>query len=130
MSINDIFYQEDYKKAFESLGDSLTIREISKDVNGKRRFQIVEIPKITHKELTETEIRRLKRELSSTDYVACKLTEAIGRGVVDGNFESVQSLMIEYADVIKNREEQRKEIRKLEEEISNGEQDSSTENAQ
>lgn len=60
MELNKIVYEKDYKNAWEyALEHNYLVREIEADEQG-RRFQIVEIPQPTQKELAEIEINALK----------------------------------------------------------------------
>lgn len=78
MQLNQIFKIEQYSEAFEYISQNgYTIKEIEKDINGNRQFQIVEIPKPSQKQLAEQEIQRLKDLLSSTDYKAIKYAEGL-----------------------------------------------------
>lgn len=61
MELGTIFRENEYNKAIEYIlqYSNLTIQEIEADTFG-RRFQIVEIPQPTQKELAEIEINALK----------------------------------------------------------------------
>lgn len=60
MELNKIVYEKDYKNAWKyALEHNYLVREIEADTFG-RRFQIVEIPQPTQKELAEIEINALK----------------------------------------------------------------------
>lgn len=61
MELGTIFRENEYNKAIEYISQysNLTIQEIEADTFG-RRFQIVEIPQPTQKELAEIEINALK----------------------------------------------------------------------
>ena len=60
MELNKIVYEKDYKNAWKyALEHNYLVREIEADEQG-RRFQIVEIPQPTQKELAEIEINALK----------------------------------------------------------------------
>lgn len=78
MQLNQIFKIEQYSEAFEYISQNgYTIKEIEKDINGNRQFQIVEIPKPSQKQLAEQEIQELKDLLASTDYKAIKYAEGL-----------------------------------------------------
>lgn len=65
MKINDIFRESEYSQAWQFVKanlDTLTIKELEADEQG-RRFQIVEIPQPTEKELAEQEIFELKQKI-------------------------------------------------------------------
>lgn len=76
--IGDIFRNDaDYSKRADFCNQNrLMIVEIEADENG-RRFQIVEIPQPTGKELAEQEIAELKQKLFDTDYQAIKFAEGL-----------------------------------------------------
>lgn len=60
MELNQIFYETNYTQAYDyAMANNYTIKEIEADEQG-RRFQIVEIPQPTQKELAEIEINALK----------------------------------------------------------------------
>lgn len=62
MKLNEIFYEENYMQAFEFISNNAgtMIKEIEADENG-RRFKVIEIPKLTEKELAQQEIKELKQ---------------------------------------------------------------------
>lgn len=61
MQLNDIFKEDKYNEAYEfAISNNYIINEIEKDINGNRQFQIVEIPKLTQKEILD--ILRSRRE--------------------------------------------------------------------
>lgn len=61
MQLNDIFKEDKYNEAYEfAISNNYIINEIEKDINGNRQFQIVEIPKLTQKEILD--ILRARRE--------------------------------------------------------------------
>lgn len=63
MEINEIFYIDKYTEAYDfAQENNLIIIEIEPDEKG-RRFQIINIPQPTEKELTLIEISQLKTEL-------------------------------------------------------------------
>lgn len=63
MELGTIFYEKDYTSAYNYIkGTEYIIKEIEADEQG-RRFQIVEKPKPSEKELIENEIYTLKEEL-------------------------------------------------------------------
>ena len=60
MELGTIFYEKDYNEACNySAVNGYTIKEIEPDEQG-RRFQIVEIPQPTEKQLAEIEINSLR----------------------------------------------------------------------
>ena len=60
MELNQIFYENKYNEACDfCFGHNYTIKEIGANENG-RRFQIVEIPQPTEKQLAQQEITELK----------------------------------------------------------------------
>lgn len=64
MQLNQIFNIEQYSEAFKYISQNgYTIKEIEKDIDGNRQFQIVEIPKPSAKENTEIEIKQIKETL-------------------------------------------------------------------
>lgn len=63
MKLGEKFYIDEYNKAFEYVDENnYTIKEIEPDEKG-RRFQIVEVPKPTEKDLILQQIQALKQEL-------------------------------------------------------------------
>lgn len=66
-----------------------------------------EHPEPTQQEKNAFRMAELKKFLSETDYVACKLIEAIDEA-------ELQDLKEKYKDVLKQRREARAEINKLE----------------
>lgn len=71
------------------------------------------------KELKQEEVVKYKKYLADTDYVVIKITEAM----VIGNQQIIDELKNKYADVINERDEARKKINELEEEIKNGQEE-------
>lgn len=65
------------------------------------------LPEPTDEEQKQARILELKQFLTSTDYVSCKLIEAIDE-------TELQDLKEKYKDVLKQRREARAEINKLE----------------
>ena len=76
------------------------VKEIER-LNGIRRFQITEEEQSSEKELANLKVFSLKQKLSETDYVAIKIAEGC-------------ATKEEYADILKQRESWREEIRSLE----------------
>ena len=76
------------------------MKKIRTFVNGK--IKEIEIPEEQYIIPVEMQIQELKRKLSDTDYIACKIAE--GEATVE-----------EYSDVIAQRRAWREEINKLEE---------------
>ena len=58
-----------------------------------------------------------KRKFDKTDYIASKLAEAIAKDMVLGTSEHTTAVYNEYADLIRQREEWRAEINRLEAEL-------------
>ena len=80
------------------------MKKIRTFVNGK--IKEIEIPEEQYIIPVEMQIQELKRKLSDTDYIACKIAE--GEATVE-----------EYSDVIAQRRAWREEINKLEENDDN-----------
>lgn len=60
MELNKIFYEEQYDEAFKfAIENNFTIKELESS-NGRRTFQIVEIPKPTEED--EIDLLRVRRE--------------------------------------------------------------------
>ena len=78
----------------------------------------------TERELFEIEakntILKLKQNLSNTDYVANKLSEAIATSFVTGDNSNVIALRNKYFNILADRDVWRAEINRLEEELKNG----------
>lgn len=74
-------------------------------INGQ--YVAVDNPEPTEKEIKQARVLELKQFLTSTDYVSCKLTEAIDE-------TELQDLKEKYKDVLKKRREARAEINSLE----------------
>lgn len=68
-------------------------------VNGK--IKEIEMPEEEYTIPVELQIQELKQKLSETDYIACKIAEGVAAAE-------------EYAGMIQQRQEWRKEINKLE----------------
>ena len=62
------------------------------------------------------QIKLLKRKLEETDYVANKLSELLATCLISNDFTALTSFKQKYSNELKNREEWRKEIDKLQEE--------------
>lgn len=112
--VGDIFKDDELysDRARFCRDNNLTIVEIEPDEKG-RRFQIVEIPKPTQKELYEQEIRELKQKLEDTDYVANKLAEANAKYIESGDKTEIEQLLKQYVDVLKQRKQWRERVNKL-----------------
>ena len=68
MELGTIFYEKDYSKACDySAQNGYTIKEVNADENGKRRFQIVEIPPLTEEQILDE--LRARREIECFSYV-------------------------------------------------------------
>ena len=116
MKINDIFRENEYNRAWKFIQnnlDTLTIQEIEADENG-RRFQIVEIPQPTEKELAQQEITELKQNLIDTDYISNKLAEAVSKYITTGDNTEVVELRTKYSKQLEDRQLWRDRINKLE----------------
>lgn len=73
MQLNEIFIIDKYDEAYEyAMQNNYIIKEIEKDSNGERQFQIVEIPKPTEEDILET--------LRNRRFVEC--FNIINRGVL------------------------------------------------
>lgn len=61
MQLNDIIKLDKYNEAYEYvIQNNYTIREIEKNINGERQFQIVEIPAPSETEKLQNEMNELK----------------------------------------------------------------------
>ena len=61
MQLNEIFKEDKYTEAYiYAIDNNYTIKEIDKDLNGKRLFKIVEIPTPNETEKLQNEIKELK----------------------------------------------------------------------
>lgn len=72
---------------------------------------------VTKKELKQLEIDKLTQLLQETDYIANKLAEAVSKYISTGDNTDVLLLREKYALELANREEWRKEIDKLQQEL-------------
>lgn len=106
--VGDIFYEDkEYPKRAEFCNDNnLIIIEIEADADGKRRFQIQEIPVPTEKEFAQKEINLLKSQLSDMDYKTSKY--------VDGDYTEE-----EWQEIVNERKFIRGRIRELEKTLEN-----------
>ena len=68
----------------------------------------------------EHKIAILKTNLSNTDYIDNKLTEAIVEFIETGDNSKVLELKQKYSEELADREAWREEINRLEEELNNG----------
>lgn len=85
-----------------------------KVVDGK----VVAVERITtEKELIQLEINKLTEKLYLTDYIANKLAEAVSKYISTSDNTDVLLLREKYALELANREEWRKEIDKLQQEL-------------
>jgi hypothetical protein len=82
--------------------------------------KIVNYEIIYREETTEETISQLKQNLSNTDYVANKLSEAIATSFVTGDNSNVIALRNKYFNILADRDVWREEINRLEEELKNG----------
>lgn len=71
----------------------------------------------TEKEYAEVRINKLTQNLEKTDYIANKLAEAVSKYIATGDNTDVLLLREKYALELANREEWRKEIDKLQQEL-------------
>lgn len=71
------------------------------------------------KKFIEWKIRKLKKQLAETDYIASKLVEAIAEYLVkdDGDKSKLIAIYNEYQEALKNKQAWRDEINALEEEL-------------
>ena len=95
---NDIFYDVDGK------------RYLKKDNFGK-------FNQIIDKEEKTEKITKLTKQLENTDYIANKLAEAVSKYISTGDNTDVLLLREKYALELVNREQWRKEIDKLQQEL-------------
>jgi uncharacterized coiled-coil DUF342 family protein len=63
------------------------------------------------------QIQTLKGKFDKTDYIASKLAEAIAKDMVLGTTEHTTAVYNEYAELIRQRDEWRAEINRLEAEL-------------
>lgn len=118
--IGDIFYDD---KEYSARADfcnknNLMIVEIEPDENG-RRFQIVEPPQPTQKELDEQEVAKLKRQLEATDYVANKLAEATAKYFATGDKTELEQLTEKYSETMAQRQQWRDRVDELQNNLEN-----------
>lgn len=114
MELGTIFYEKDYSNACDySAQNGYTIKEIEPDSFG-RRFQIVEIPQPTEKQLAQQEIQELKQKLFDTDYISNKLAEAVSKYIATGDNTEVVELRTKYSKELENRQLWRDRINELE----------------
>ena len=94
--------------------DSTIFDEITKEEFDEYQRQLYPEPtqeEIEKQQISE-QIEQLKAELSETDYVALKLSEALAEGTQD-------EILDEYADVLARRKELRAQINSLQEQLNN-----------
>lgn len=91
--VGDIFYEDsEYSARAQFCNEhGLVIVEIEPDSDGKRRFQIQEIPAPSEAEKAKYEIAELKRKLSESDYQAIKYAEG---EITAAQFEPVKQQRI------------------------------------
>lgn len=61
-----------------------------------------------------TQLSKLKKYLSDTDYVTCKITEALAKYVMSNDFSELKTLLEKYDSVLANRKTYRNQISLLE----------------
>ena len=89
----------------------------------KRTLSDEEISQIDKEQQTVKNRKKmfeLKRNLSNTDYITNKLTEAITEALETGDNSKVIELRQKYSKELEDRKEWREEINQLEEELNNG----------
>lgn len=113
MELGTIFRENEYNNAIDYISqfNNLTIQEIEPDTFG-RRFQIVEIPQPTQKELAEIEINALKNWFNGyyTEHEQKYRRLYSMRTYCDDGSDPYQQLMLLYQTAEKNR----KRIQELE----------------
>lgn len=112
MQLNDIFNIDKYNEAYDFvIKNNYTIIEIEKDDKG-RRFQIIEIPKPTEKQLAKIEIDSLKNWFNGyyTEHEQKYRRLYSMRTYCDDGSDPYQQLMLLYQTAEKNR----KRIQELE----------------
>ena len=69
-------------------------------------YAVVKIPEPTEEEIKQARISELQAKLAETDYISCKITEAL-------DYSEQADLKEKYADVIMQRREWRAELNDL-----------------
>lgn len=113
MELGTIFYENQYDEACNySAANGYTIKEVNADENGKRRFQIVEIPQPTQKQLSEIEIDSLRNWFNGyyAEHEQKYRRLYSMRTYCDDGSDPYQQLMMLYQTAEKNR----KRIQELE----------------
>lgn len=72
---------------------------------------------LTEEELMSNRLQELSQKLISTDYIANKLAEAVSKYISTGDNTDVLLLREKYALELINREQWRKEVDKLQQEL-------------
>ena len=72
---------------------------------------------LTEEELASNRLQELSQKLISTDYIANKLAEAVSKYISTGDNTDVLLLREKYALELINREQWRKEVDKLQQEL-------------
>ena len=72
---------------------------------------------LTEKEIKSNRVQELSQKLINTDYIANKLAEAVSKYISTGDNTDVLLLREKYALELINREQWRKEIDKLQQEL-------------
>jgi hypothetical protein len=72
---------------------------------------------LTEKEIKSNRLQELSQKLISTDYIANKLAEAVSKYISTGDNTDVLLLREKYALELINREQWRKEVDKLQQEL-------------
>lgn len=69
MQLNEIFKEDKYIEAYNySVENGYTIREVDRDNDGSRNFQIVEIPPLSEEELKQIKINEIQTKLNELNY--------------------------------------------------------------
>ena len=116
MKENDIFYIEEYSKAFDFVKANnydYYIEEIAPDEKG-RRFTILRSPDKSK----EAQIGDLKLKLYDTDYVASKIADAYAKYQITGDDHALDEMIAKYEPILQQREQWREQIRELEKQIN------------
>lgn len=69
MQLNEIFKEDKYTEAYNyAIENGYTIREVDRDIDGSRNFQIVEIPPLSEEELKQIKIYEIQTKLNELNY--------------------------------------------------------------
>lgn len=93
---------EEYSQVAEwcNEGNEYTIEDMGE------YYAVVKIPEPTEEEIKQARIAELQAKLADTDYISCKITEAL-------DYSEQADLKEKYADVIMQRREWRAELNDL-----------------